>query len=218
MWVFGAPSCGAGVFSGFVFLLIFFTWIWWCFSPVHGKVYHLDMAAFSLWWLFFRLQVFSPGCGCLAPLSVVWVFLKAFSVVDISFMNLMVLLTRSWKGISLRYWRHFLFEFFFPGYFSPWVWVFGAPSCGVGIFDVFLLFFLRKWCSSPVHKKGISRRYGGFLEAVNNCWALKNEDWSGEEKIFKIWRTRATTGWRNRTSWHFVIVNYIMNICIYTGT
>ena len=54
--------------------------------------------------------------------------------------------------------------------------MFGALSCGVGIFyGFFLLFFLRKWCSSPVHKKGISRRYGGFLEAVDNCWTLKTE-------------------------------------------
>ena len=47
----------------------------------------LDMAAFSFQRLFFD-YCFSgyksspPGYGCLAPLSVVWVFLKTFSVVD----------------------------------------------------------------------------------------------------------------------------------------
>ena len=174
------PFLWCGCFWRLFRLLIFLPWIWWCSSPVHGKGYNFwyggfFFSAIVFRLLFFRLQVFSPGCGCLAPLSVVWVFLKAFSVVDISFMNLMVLLTRSWKGISFRYWRHFLFEFFFSGYFSPWVWVFGAPSCGVGIFDVFLLFFLRKWCSSPVHKKGISRRYGGFFGGSQQLLGV--EEW-----------------------------------------
>ena len=180
VWVFGAPSCGAGVFEGFfgwyffhefdgaphlfierdiIFdmaafsfrqlffdycfsgykssplgvgvwrpflwcgffwrlfrLLIFLSWIWWCSSPVHGKVYHLDIG--GIFFLsFFSPAIFPPGCGCLAPLPVVWVFSTFFC-----------------------------YSFYENGA---------------------LHLFIRK-----VYHEGMAV----FLEAVNNCWALKNED------------------------------------------
>ena len=71
VWVFGAPFCGVGVFKDFF-------GCWWCSSPVHGKVYHLDIGSFFFSAIVFFPAIFSPGCGCLAPFPVVWVFFTVF--------------------------------------------------------------------------------------------------------------------------------------------
>ena len=71
------PFLWCGCFWRLFRLLIFLSWIWWCSSPVHGKVYHLDIG--GIFFLsFFSPAIFPPGCGCLAPLPVVWVFSTFF--------------------------------------------------------------------------------------------------------------------------------------------
>ena len=81
---------------------------------------------------------FPPGVGVWRPFLWCGCFFRFCFLVDILYMNLMVLLTRSWKGISFRYGGFFFVVIVFPATsLLPWVWVFGAPSCGAGVFEGF---------------------------------------------------------------------------------